>query len=775
MTPRYPGLADYPQFIRYIVRPSRNRPGKTDKFPIHPTTGAVSNAHDPDIWLIHDQALSSGLGEGVGFVFTEQDPFFFLDVDGAYDGVAWSPKATELCAMFPGCFIEVSHSGTGLHIIGSAPDAPLHGTRCNEYGLELYTKGRFVALTGSGASGSAAVDASVALAGLVGQHFPPTAATSAPEEWTDGPCAEWSGPASDSDLIAKMRASKPSAGAAFGGKATLLELLDGSTDAYAGDASAADQALCNHLAFWTGKDCGRIDRIFRTTGLMRDKWEQRSDYRQWTIIGAVSQCQNVYSGGKPKDPSPPDPETGLRDGYQFMSIVNQIPFFEGCVYLDALSEIWCPDGQTRDAKRFKVYRGGFDFSLNHDGSKSTRDAWEAFTLSMGYNFPKVDTVCFRPENPSGAIVEEEGFKLLNTYFPIITRRVQGDPAPFTDLISRLLPDIRDQQILISYLAAVIQYPGVKFQWWPVIQGTKGNGKTAIMQCMAHSVGSRYSHLPNADAMVRDGNKFNSWMNGKLFIGLEELAAGNQREFLEAFKTTITNKRIQIEGKGVNQIMGDNRANGLICTNHRDGAPADKDERRYAIFFTAQQSKDDLKRDGMDGEYFPRLYRWLDADGYSIVNDFLHTYQIAAEFNPAGSCHRAPDTSSTAAALMASKGGIEQAIEEAVEEGRLGFCGGWISGFALDQLLEERRMGGKIPHQKRADILLTLGYIPHPHLKNGRVNNSMTDPGSGKTGKPRLFLREGHLAGNVTLVAEIVRRYELAQGEAGTLAAVAFSA
>ena len=265
------------------------------------------------------------------------------------------------------------------------------------------------------------------------------------------------------------------------------------------------------------------------------------------------------------------------------------------------------------------------------------------------------------------------------------------------------------------------------------------------------------------------------MDRKLFVGMEELAAGNQREFLEAFKTTITNRRIQLEGKGANQIMGDNRANGLICTNHKDGAPADADERRYAHLFTAQQSKADLERDGMGGEYFPKLWKWLDADGFAVVNNYLRTYQIAEEFNPATLCQRAPNTSSTKEALHAAKGSVEQHIEEAISEGRLGFSGGWVGSFALDALLEERRVGGKITHLKRIEILKTLGFVTHPALPDGRVNNAFTDPGSGKTGKPRLFLKSGHLALGLTSAAEVVRYYEKAQTDTPTAAGLAFTA
>ena len=178
------------------------------------------------------------------------------------------------------------------------------------------------------------------------------------------------------------------------------------------------------------------------------------------------------------------------------------------------------------------------------------------------------------------------------------------------------------------------------------------------------------------------------------------------------------------------------------------------------FFTAQQGPDDLIRDGMGGDYFPKLYKWLKADGYAIVTNYLTNYQIPDELNPATSCHRAPETSSTLEAINAGLGGIEQEILEAVEEGRTGFAGGWISSVAVENLLKSINRTNAIPHNKRRELLKTLGYDWHPALKDGRVNNPLsTDDGK----KPRLFIKEGHLSRNLKSPCEVVRAYQEAQG------------
>ena len=62
-------------------------------------------------------------------------------------------------------------------------------------------------------------------------------------------------------------------------------------------ASEADLALCSHLAFWTDRDVARMDRLFRASGLMREKWNSKrgeTTYGRQTITRAVELCEDVY-------------------------------------------------------------------------------------------------------------------------------------------------------------------------------------------------------------------------------------------------------------------------------------------------------------------------------------------------------------------------------------------------------------------------------------------------------------------------------------------------
>jgi putative DNA primase/helicase len=89
-------------------------------------------------------------------------------------------------------------------------------------------------------------------------------------------------PIDDGDLL--RRAATARNGTKFSA------LMNGDTSAYK-SASEADLALCGLLAFWTDGNTERIDRIFRTSGLMRTKWDERRGDRTYgedTIARACS-------------------------------------------------------------------------------------------------------------------------------------------------------------------------------------------------------------------------------------------------------------------------------------------------------------------------------------------------------------------------------------------------------------------------------------------------------------------------------------------------------
>ncbi len=772
-------LKGFDQFVLWKAVASKTRAGKFDKFPCN-IEGKISDAHDPQIWLDSETACAGaemlGAEYGVGFVFTENDPFFFVDIDDAYDGIQWSQMANDLCARFAGAAIEVSHSGRGLHIFGQySGDEPQHGCKNIPLSLEYYTSGRFVAMTGTGITGDASTVCDDQLVSVTKDYFPSATAELSSQDWTNTHREDSNPISDDAKLIEKALKSKSSmsvfdnvAGAAP--RATFKDLWTGDVEALNAsypdevreyDASGADAALAQHLSFWTGGNCERIESLMRKSALVRRKWDYHKSYMNRTITGAVSRSSSFYNVGAPielvDNSTVATPK--IKEGYQLLSADQQMELFKDCVYVAEMNKIFTPNGATLKSEQFNAMYGGYNFMMDVEGDKTTKKAWEAFTESQCVAFPKADAFTFRPQSPTGSIIENNNWRYVNTYVPLDIEVIDGDITPFETHISKVLPDERDRTILLSYMAACIQYKGYKIQWAPLLQGVVGNGKTLFTRCVAYAIGERYTHMPPA---LEISEKFNAWLFNTLFIGVEDIyVPSNKLEMIETLKPMITNKRLARRAMNTDQAMHDICCNFMFNSNHKDGIKDATKDRRYCVFFSAQQEKIDLIRDGMTGDYFSELYNWLDNNkGYAKVAHFLENYAIPDEFNPTMSCQTAPDTTSTAEAAKISMGSVEQEIMEAIEESRTGFAGGWVSSFALDKLIDNLRKSNQIPRNRRRELMKSIGYDYHPGLKGGRVNNViMID-----NGKPRLYIKSGHIHANLTGGAEIARYYSAAQGD-----------
>lgn len=780
-------LQDTRAFILYRLEPREDN--KLDKIPTSPSHGGNINPHDPLEWMLPDEAVMWAeqwqqapfppgvTGYGTGVIISEDivlpcgRRLFALDIDKCRDGAAWAPHASVFLNKLPGAGVEVSVSGNGLHGYGTySGKRPDHGTRNRTYGLELYTRLRFMACTGIGAVGDPLRDLTSELHALARDYFPSHDDVNYGDELTTVPVPEWSGPADDEELLRRAMRSH-SAAQIFGGKAPFAALFIGDEQVLARvfppqqhgiyDASSADLALANHLAFWTGNHGERMLSLMQRSGLVREKWD-RSGYLHKTIQRACGSQRQWYKDPRPGQPLlnltvsvagsltgaplvsaepsvppsdsdvPPVSDLKISLG-DYLTAAQQVQLFKGCVYVEDIHQILMPEGHTLDSSRFDAKFAGYTFAMTSDGQRPAKKAWEAFVFSEMHAFPKVKGIFFDPRVPPRTLVNREGSTFINSYVPSIVAHKQGDVTPFLTHLYKLLPRGNDAQILLSYFAACVQFIGEKFQWWPLLVGVEGNGKTTLSYLLEYAIGDRYTHWPKAAEL---GSKFNSAFYGKLLICCEDVYISESRGSMwEALKPMITGTRLEIESKGVDKVTRDVCFNGVMNSNHKTALRKTANDRRIGPFFCAQQSKEDLERDGMTKDYFKALRAWCLGEGREVVADYLMRYQIPDEWNPAKDCIVCPETTATREAINAGLGVAEQEVVEAIGQQLPGFRGGWISSTALDRLLASIGKGNSIPRNRRREMLDSLGYKPHPGLPDGRTSTADID-GS----RPRLYVR-----------------------------------
>jgi hypothetical protein len=263
---------------RWALARDGKRDTKLTKLPYDAATGEMGDATDPTTW--HDYTTAKrgvllGQFPGLGFVVTETDLYCGIDLDKCRDPESGEiePWALREIQRF-NSYAEVTVSGTGIRIWlrGTKGSNP----RCRVGHVECYDRERFFTLTGWHLDGTRTTiePRQTELDAFLAQHLPAQPNREPQPPQTPRPMAR-----SDAEII--ERATNARNGADF------AALWRGDRSGHDENWSSADLALCNHLAFWTDGDAGTIDRLFRQSGLMRDKWEKRQDYRERTIARAI--------------------------------------------------------------------------------------------------------------------------------------------------------------------------------------------------------------------------------------------------------------------------------------------------------------------------------------------------------------------------------------------------------------------------------------------------------------------------------------------------------
>ena len=269
------------------LRRARRQAGKPTKVPYSPLTGEKASSTNPDTWAAYAEAVKvskeQGYG-GIGFVFTPEDDLCGVDLDGCLnpetgeiDG--WAQEIIEELDSYT----EISPSGTGVHVLVRA-ELPEGRNRKGQF--EAYDRGRCFTVTGRHLQGTprSIEGRQEQLERVVQREFGEPGSTNGHKV----PHPEFVSELSDQEIIEK-------ASAADNGE-KFRRLWAGDTNGYA-SASEADQALCSSVAFWTGPDPDRIDTLFRKSGLCREKWIRRGDYRERTIARALDGRSEFYWPG----------------------------------------------------------------------------------------------------------------------------------------------------------------------------------------------------------------------------------------------------------------------------------------------------------------------------------------------------------------------------------------------------------------------------------------------------------------------------------------------
>ena len=311
------GVLGYPDAIKeqpFCCWRMEQRSGRKTKVPYDPHTGYKARTDTLETFGTLDEAINAlgkGAYSGIGFNITEGGPerarVGCIDHDHCVeDGVV---KESVLAAldMLPGAMVEYSPSGTGLHQFFLVPegfvfDKDIYYVNNRKGGKEIYLPGvtnHFMTVTGEvyrrGTMEVTAEQLQAFLDTYMKRKTLMKVAVSVPEGGSI---------LSDEEVLQKLSSELDK---------KFIDMYEGNWEPYGADEnwshSDADMTVLMKLAFYCRGDMGQMDRLFRVSGLMRDKWDRGlagSTYGVVSMTNAINHCSAFYDPAYNRVPAAED-------------------------------------------------------------------------------------------------------------------------------------------------------------------------------------------------------------------------------------------------------------------------------------------------------------------------------------------------------------------------------------------------------------------------------------------------------------------------------------
>jgi primase-polymerase (primpol)-like protein len=284
-------LKETGHFCGWRLEPDKK--GRATKVPYNVLTGYKAKSNDISTFtdfITTTTVAQSGKYDGIGVGLF--DNLCAIDIDDCVKDGVLSEMAQDIINTM-NAYTEYSPSGNGVHILFTVNDFSYEKTAYyinkRDIGLEVYVASitnKYVTVTGNVISAGEYSDRTAELQIILDKYMTKQDKNTV-EPVSNQPIYNLS----DEEILEKAKAAKNSE--------KFNALYSGDISAYPSH-SEADLALCSMLAFWCGCDTAQIDRIFRGSGLYREKWDEPRNgttYGQNVIEQAVRSCKDVYNSG----------------------------------------------------------------------------------------------------------------------------------------------------------------------------------------------------------------------------------------------------------------------------------------------------------------------------------------------------------------------------------------------------------------------------------------------------------------------------------------------
>lgn len=269
---------------------------------------------------------------------------------------------------------------------------------------------------------------------------------------------------------------------------------------------------------------------------------------------------------------------------------------------------WCTYEYHREAKRVFETRLWQHFMLEREPYNCRRMVYQP-SQSIKYTSDRCyNTHSRRDVFPDHAILHESDTE----------RTARG----FLDQLLELSfgQDERKKQVVKQWLAFIVQNPGIRLGWIPILTGRGGAGKSIYGEILAETIGAENVCFVNGVKVI---SRFNSFVSRREIVVADEFVCHSESA-MDYWKMLITANEAGLERKGEELENYHVVCNFLGTSNDPDPVSIADDDRRFLIMPTRS---DFDNRDPNRRKKFARIRDHLKAFPYAwkeMLNSLDHS-------------------------------------------------------------------------------------------------------------------------------------------------------
>lgn len=391
----------------------------------------------------------------------------------------------------------------------------------------------------------------------------------------------------------------------------------------------------------------------------------------------------------------PPPHSGLKEAATDLPITAMLARY---VWVESLALI--VDTETG----MLLNREKFNVRNRHIGAPNNKDKCAYSVLTSDVTRLQIaSALTYRPGGDGFVDEDLPGLvgRCVNIWKPSRAVLPQGvteaDIQPWLDHMAFVIPNREERELVINWLAWIVQNPGEKPNWALVVGSTaEGIGKDLMLQPVRVALGTDNVREIGPDDIA---SGYTDYLVGTRLLIVEEMQMHERKAIMNRLKPMIAAPpyTLRVNIKYVPQYEVPNLVAAIFFTNMENALAIAPQDRRYFVTWNDQKPR--------TSEYYSGLAAWYANGGAAAAAAWLCERDVT-EFNAKSA---APASAAKTAMRLATRSLFDEVLEDGIANKEGPFEHPF---FTLDEAVSyvERKLGDRqrISPQRVAAALKKLG-------------------------------------------------------------------